>query len=318
MSRNKTPLSAYSPKVAAMVAPHSAYAAEEFYWTSPGRITLICSQCGRDRPVSAATAFSRGLADRCNACGIRASYPRKHPTPVQMTHPEFAKRFAKSSAVKPSDVDVTSRKIATFVCPKCRKKYDDTVASVFSRKSRRCPTCKAYNAQVERPTKVSEGQRSLAELFPRVAHFVSPANELAPEQMSVDYNVALLARCDGCGRDRMVRLSRLTDKDWTGRCARCAALNRSVAEAPLAVTHPAVAARFSASSPVKPDAVTHGSSKRAIFVCVYCETDFESIVSNQVRPFASGRCTTCRGSDGRQRNATRKKKRRTTAEVAVA
>lgn len=282
------------PELEALVSPDSPLKADEVRTNDTRRVVLRCVGCGRDRPLQGRTISTKGVKPLCMSCAIKAKRASDPPSPVSKVAPEFAKLFADSSPVKPSEVGVRSAEQATFVCQACGREHSGSVAAVFARRHPElCLTCKTYPADKE-PQRVKPGNLSVADRYPHLVPLLSAENPLRPEEMATLTNTRILVDCPRCGETRRVRLHNAAHSSWSGLCSACSVKTRKVSKKSLAETHPEVAARFAANSPLRPEDVTGQSSRRALFVCAHCDEPFESKIANQTRPRAHGICAPCR------------------------
>lgn len=288
------------PEVAAFVSPNSPLSAGDVRTTSTESLILRCQTCGRDRSVKVRTLAAKKRGHICRSCAIRAQRATQAKRSVAKAHPKFAKLFADSSPVKPSEVTVRSTAKAVFVCTGCGGEHPGSVAAVFARRENTlCLQCKTYPGDRE-PERVKRGRPSVATAYPHLVPFLSDLNPIPAEELATYADTRIFVDCPGCGETRRVRLKNSNHGNWSGLCSACSAKGRQRVSRPLAETNPEVAARFADSSPVRPEDVSAQSSRRALFVCPSCDNTFESKIANQTRSFTAGHCGDCRAGGKRK------------------
>lgn len=240
-------LATVNPELAAQVHPDSDIKADEIMPNS-GRSPLWLCQFGhfwRD------TAAHRSAGRNCPYCSNHRVLPGFND--LATTNPGLAAQVHPDSKIKADEItEKNSHKKLLWLCD---RNHTWRTTPSHRLEGNGCPYCSGRKPIV--------GETDLATTNPELANQVHPDSPIKACEVMKGSGVKILWECP-LGHSWKATVA---SRDQGRNCPYCAGKKVLKGFNDLATTHPKLASEISPSSPVQPDEVTAGSSKKAIWEC---------------------------------------------------
>jgi len=218
---------------------------------------------------------------------IREMYLSFPKNSLKVTEPEITKEwdYTKNGNITPSNITQYASYKAHWICSKCGKSFESTVANRTFNKSG-CPYCTHQ--------KVITGINDFATSYPELAkEWDTIKNEkLKPSEVSAHSNKKVWWICS----NRHSFLQSIHNRSEGQQCPYCSSRKLLSRFNDLATINPNIASEWHPikNAPLTPCNIMPGSNKRVWWICKTCKREWQASVNNRCNK--SSGCPYCSGN----------------------